>query len=1360
MKKHTKYLFLVIPLVMLTAMLFPSTAYAQDGGTSPDVPTTPTIPGTPTSTVSDTTNSSSPSTECTSPGVYGDPWFKVGVVTYYFLLNGSSCPSGSTSGVNCFISLPGVSPINDALNWINSLTGALPTDKKVYVEAGTYAGAVLVDGSGTNKVANLVGLIGHGSSDTTITGGIDIGFTKTGFTLSGFNFSGAPGIPLVYIHNNIGALTLSDLMVQNSSGDGISVNTHQGSIALSGIMSSGNTGNGASLGNNGYLTAYPVTITNSEFDNNNAASSIRGLSIDSKGAVSLNGVSASANDGGGLLINAGSISIKNSYFSNNTYTIAGADGWGARLFAGNLGAVSLDNVFANSNQEKGIGIETTGGAVTISNLEASSNFYGGLLIGSYSTLAGAVKVSNAEVNYNSSYSGATNGIGVKIYSKSNVTIDTLDAFQTNYGSNLWIDNCNWTGAKCLGTGSVVISSKKGSSFSNNGYGAGINIVSAGAVSLSDFSVYNSAAEGVRIDNTYGPSTAGVTIGSTLPGSWQNASTNNSSSNGVVIFSNGTVSVDRLQSNYNGLGGLVIGNQLSTSSPGVTVKNSSFYGNSGGSGLEVTSKGAISISNTYAAGNSDYGLLLSNTIGNAPVSILSPFSYNNNSGYNGNNAILVTSKGAITVKGVYIYNNPLTGIVLDNSYGTSAGVTMADINISQITNPSQDGISVNSHGAISLSNVGAFDTTGNGITLNNQGASIPALVNVVNTNAESNTGLGISITSKGAVTLTSIGARGNGNSGVKVDNFTGTGGVTVNGSINNFNSNAGRGLEINSKGNVLLSNIYADSNDLEGLLVNELFTGAAGNVTITSTLGTRNTITSNGFVDDTHQNNYSGLSVNAQGNIVVERTDAGWNAGFGMYLNNFGAATAKNVTVKDSLGWNNQYSGISINAKGTVTLQNARGNDNTQYLSKISMNTGIENLLNRTQDKFYFQDATGGSININVHSDVTSFCPVAELYKLDGTLIASDLNAGCIADANITTTINNTDVYYISVSSGHSYYGMYVVSLYNTPLPPSPYSGMSNGVEVYSTSSVTGLSTTGGTGNRGDDNAGYGVYVYTTGTVSIAAAGGDGNGISGVAIYNYTGSSTPVTITGGSAQNNRSSNYAIYSTGAVSISGVTGSTSSTSAGIYINNSFSTTHQPVTVTNVTTEYNYEEPGLSVSSNGNITLNGITSDNNLSGAALNNSFYSLGKITVIGTAKPNTFYGNFDGGLYVYAGGAASIDKVIAYQNTGDGIYASVGTALTLTNLKLYYNTNNGVEAVANGLVTVNNVQSIDNGSSIYNGDGIKLTLSSDPVTIANSLFIGNHGAGIEVISGSTYSLVSTSFFGNNTNGTPSIFNFWWH
>lgn len=1299
MKNYSRYLFLVIPLVMLATMIFPSHAYAQDGGTAPDVPAAPTAPGSAGSVISNPTSpsSASPSAECTSPGIYGDPWFKVGLTTYYFLPLLGTCPLGTSLGTTCFKS---PTPVQDAINWISAFGHALPTDKKIYVEAGTYSESATINGAaGNGLLASLIGVIGHGSSDTTMTGSISILNTKSGFNVSGFNLASFAA------NNNVGAINLSDLVIRSG---GIVVNSNQGAISLNNIISTGTFG--ANLGNDGYLTAYPVTITNSEFDDNYTLAGTYGLMIVTKGAVKLNGVSASGNKGTGVSISGGSsFTINNLLTSDNYFS-----GDGFSLFTNAVAPVTMTNVFSNGNYSNGLSVYSKG-AITLANIEALNNINGtGIKIGDFANPTGAVKVTNANAN--------ANGLdGLSVYSKSSITLDTVSAVHNQGGNGVYLDNClETTPGKCTGTGAVSVTSKTINNFDEN-FQSGIYIRSSGAITLSDFTAVNNQFVAVAIGNAYTGAIGGVTVKTSLPGSKNLiASTNNG---GLGIDSNGPIIVANTDSVGNrGYGASLVNYYPTLIGQPVTITNSSFDKNTVTDGLWVLSKGAISLTNVSASGNVGSGATLNNTSGTAPVSVLpgldgsmTSFSANNVNG------LKVLSKGVITIKSVQANGNVETGIFADNSAG--------------------------------LPTVG--------VTIQNA---------IVNFN-DGLTAYGMEIYSRGVIALSGLEANYNSMSGVNVDNClritdpllgeicSGSGAVNLLGGRNTFSYNGELGLHIVSKGAISVSNLNASDNIWQGVWLDNQVPGSTSNITVTAPIGSVNQVTGNGFFPN-HTTYLSGMQLNSYGNITLERTASNFNGNFGFAIFNNEAGVPRAITITDSSADDNQRHGFYINGKAGVTLKGVSA-DNNSFVSKyVSYANSVSDRLtySTSNDYYYFNGTTGDNINYSLES--SDFNVQILLVDPNGTTLRTDGGPATPSVSINYPALPLTGLYHLVVrsylSSGKGNYDL-KLWLTGSPLPSltAPYS---TGVSVNTSGDVSILST-GTTGAIGNNNANNGVEVRTSGKVTGTNVGGSYNGYSGVLMVNTTGVASSITLTGGTANNNGTYGYALETKGFLTVSNLIANAQG--RGFSLWNNGAATNLPVTATNISASNNSSD-GIYIASKGAITISNIYTNSNYTGATLQS--LSGGAISVKSASGYNKFLSNTHNGLVISTTGAVTLDKIDARNQGWNGIDIQSAGSVTLTNSNILYSGQSGILVSTNGAVLLNNVVAISNGvpglGSLFDGIRVYNHPSLKPVTITNSVFMGNARAGINVIGcgPSTLLLTNTFYFGNNTNHDTLTHNLW--
>ncbi len=276
----------------------------------------------------------------------GDPWYKVGTVTFNFVTIQAAIDSIAANG--------------------------LPSDGLIHVEAGTYTENVSVD---ADTVAILNGFKGitstvlDGAPEANLSGYIYINSVNLGFTIKGFKITATADAPYagIKVLNSVGTLKIEDVEIINSgTGMGLLIEGHTGAVILNRVKSSNNAHGGGFIGTTG-----SVTITNSTFDWNGANPSYysSGIVIDTGGSVLLDGVSASNNSGnysGLTLKTPGAITIKNSVVNNNT------NEWGIVSSDTVLSsAITLINVYANNNW-RGLGLFTRGN-ITLTGVHADEN---------------------------------------------------------------------------------------------------------------------------------------------------------------------------------------------------------------------------------------------------------------------------------------------------------------------------------------------------------------------------------------------------------------------------------------------------------------------------------------------------------------------------------------------------------------------------------------------------------------------------------------------------------------------------------------------------------------------------------------------------------------------------------------------------------------------------------------------------------------------------------------------------------------------------------------------------------------------------------------------------------------------------
>lgn len=981
---------LIAVLALLAAFVFTAPVYAQDEVPPEEVPTeevpaeelAPVLEEAAESgvTLVDETGEplALPSEEAVESLAGGDPWYKVGATTYRFLTGvfPNTCANLFPGDLNCQES---ATPIYAALTYIRTDTG-LPSDGKIYVEAGSYPDSLYVDAVTYPVYAGFKGFIGtvvDGLPATILTAGrIRVRNCTSGFTVTGFEINANSTMGGIIVHDCVGTITLQDVDVNNSnaSGNGIQILNHNGAVIINRARVDGNAGGGAIIDNR--LGTAGVTITNSSFNNNvsDAVDYVGGLSIATRGSVSLTGVTAYGNTGGqpGLFIHqSGALSIKNSVFSNNagygitnnyalaltiptanitltnvvmndntignqfytkgavSFTGVTANGNDARTFietcnqvggvcdwAGS-GTVTIKNSNFDGNSGNSYGLSVVArGAITLTNVSASnntdavSNPGGAYLDNGYSQLAVPVKVTTGWFDSNEHN-------GLTIYSKGVVTLSKISA-SNNTGSGYGVYVLNSLGT----TPGVSISgaSTAYNQFNHNGVD-GIYIYSDGAISVKYSNFIENLDDGATLYNDHPGSTGGISI--TNSNFIENGDAN------IYAYSYGPIKLSAIEANQSPTGvGARLVNTGSSSSPGVTIANANFWDNFS-TGLYVESKGNIILTNTAAwdnngAGGVD-GAYLNNSTGTGYIKVTNPKSTDLDmyAGFNNNHdrGLNMFTNGTITLTNVNMIGNWEQGMYAGLSVYPAA-VTMTNCRVDENLNA---GIVISTTGPVVISGGHANNNLGYGLRVNNSYAddALPKPVTIKNFTANGNMGYGVYVTSKGAITLSNVTADdtvGASNAAIWLENNVAgalTPAVTLSKvyAYNNIND----GVHILSNGAVKYSTGESSHNGGIGVYVENL-----GSITLSNVVGAGNVFYGAELLNST-SSTHAAISVSGSTSTLGFSN----NGSYGIRLQSMGAVTLKNLNLNGNTSWglyaNNQQAG---NGVGNFTVSNVTANNNT------------------------------------------------------------------------------------------------------------------------------------------------------------------------------------------------------------------------------------------------------------------------------------------------------------------------------------------------------------------------------------------------------------------------------------------------
>ena len=401
----------------------------------------------------------------------------------------------------------------------------------------------------------------------------------------------------------------------------------------------------------------------------------------------------------------------------------------------------------------------------------------------------------------------------------------------------------------------------------------------------------------------------------------NVSTPTSTTHGITVTTSGTsasgdvgaIHLDHVTSNNStGHGALLSNHSAAANNGNITVTASTFNGNSG-NGLVVNSNGTITLHNVTANTNGANGASLNDSNGTGAIALTGTNVFNGNtlSGLRAVSTSDITSTTSLTADG-----NGMYGAFLNNSSGTGK-VTLSGTN--SFNNNTLDGLRVFSTSHITGSGSLTADANGQyGVFLNNTSGtgSISLAGTITLTN---NTTDGLRALSNADISIAAtLTATKNNRYGVFLNNSTGTGNIAFTGT-NTFSGNANDGLRALSAGNITsTTGLTASNNDRYGVYLDN--TTGTGSIRLAGT----NTFSSNSL---------SGLSLLSDGaislaNLSAHNNGSSGNPGFryGVYVDN--RTGTAGVTIGGSNDFSGNYStGLVVLTHGAIVANDLTASDN-------------------------------------------------------------------------------------------------------------------------------------------------------------------------------------------------------------------------------------------------------------------------------------------------------------------------------------------------------------------------------------------------------------------------------------------------
>ncbi len=504
-------------------------------------------------------------------------------------------------------------------------------------------------------------------------------------------------------------------------------------------------------------------------------------------------------------------------------------------------------------------------------------------------------------------------------------------------------------------------------------GPGIRITNHnGLVTLKNVDSSGNGGGGAFINNSSG--TSGVTV--------TNSSLNDNSgnsglypANGLHILTKGSITINGVSISRNH--GLDPGLWIEGGTT-VTIKSSEFNNNTGGKAIEVLgingnitltnvyadynyaginlgTKGNITLTNVESSGNDYWGANLdtcggtpcTNTTGTGKIILKdSKFEMNSDNGGTGSQAgLIVKARGSISLTNISAYRNGFPGsraaaAYLDNSQANLVSAVTVINSIFDASHANTTQLEIHSKGLITLDRVSSSASDASpGVLLDNYLGTAGVTIKGISTtwsHFDKNSGDGLSISTKGNISLTFMTAWDNTGYGFNYLNNTTLNNITINNGM--FDSNGNRGLSLNVLGTISLSNINANGNvGIGASLVNNL-ASSPKNVTIKNGTFMGNT-TGSGI----------GLYIYTKGVVNASNIYASGNASYGAYIDQFPSSGGATPTYPAAVVNNGYFSsnaniGLYIGGRGPITVSNITADSNTTYGTYLLNYVGNVSLL--------------------------------------------------------------------------------------------------------------------------------------------------------------------------------------------------------------------------------------------------------------------------------------------------------------------------------------------------------------------------------------------------------------------------------
>ncbi|MCA2000736.1 MAG: hypothetical protein LDL51_02600 [Chloroflexi bacterium] len=1284
---------------------------------------------------------------------------------------GKSKFNNNAAGAGLVVFSKGAVTLNDVIANQNSLHGAYIDNRGAATPMAVTINNSVFNGNARNLNASStdMGLVVYSKGAITISnltannnGNSDADIDDGGVWLE--NTAGTAGVTLTGVN----------IVSDNEWGLGIFTN---GAVTLYNMVNNGNA-NGSGLyidncGWSGTSCANPASAAVSILGKNEFKFNSRGVYIRTNGAITLNNVTATFNQGNGA-------------------ESGGAFLWNAQSPISAGVTLTGVNVFSN-NGMTGLRVDSKG-VVTLNNVTASENGfynsgsdaylgYGAYIDNTYAATPKAVTLLGTNGFYNNA------NAGLVVFSKGAIRTNNLSANWNNWNHSAdtnpadstrditggaHLDNClPDSSGHCTTALTSSITLTGINNFNGNGWGSGLYASSLGAISVSSLTANDNGGNGAILDNNWdywNPLLSAYKLpysGVTITGYGQ---ASNNGNRGIGIFSTGAILTYNLTAQNNLDDGAFIYNAADAASPrAVTLGGTNLFESNANRGLHIRSYGAVTANNITAQGNGANGAFINNCGWDGSICAAAVFSAVNLTGSNtfnsnGLHGLEVHSKGVITVNNVQANGNSGNGALLDNQEtGATGGVNVRNTSAyyPEFSSNQQDGLAVFSNGSILVMDLDAYQNGGYGVFLDNANGGGTGNVNLGTSRARwinalsNNFYSGLEIYTNGVVTLINIQANNNGGDNgvdpvygygacVRNDSASAPKGVTLLGR-GEFYNNASGGLYVYSKGAILLANIDAGDNGHRagsgnGAYLNNTAAATPQAVTLTG---------SNNF----NNNKSGGLEVLSNGVIKANNVDSSAN-NFGVLLDNHNSSAAVGVYITGGV-WtsNNALYGMNIQSKGAISIVVsdawAGGNGGYGWDLDNSFSGAVGGVtLSSPNIDWAFDFWNNGAYGLWVRSLGNIYVAGLDSDSNGGFgTILDNAFPGATGSVTLLAPAVGNNSFYHNGSDGLRVYSNRAITVGGLQANENNGAGavLNN---RYSGAALPQNVTLTGTNNFHMNRA-SGLEVLSYGAILLNNVTANGNGTNhipgtGWGVYavncdydamsgTCSGAALPkgVTLSGvNNFQNNYQDGLFIRSLGAIFLS-KTEASNNRIDGAYIENGWGVRHANVTISGYGTFNGNGIRGLVVYTNGTVVIANLdASGNGATGAeiaAVDNNF-SAANVTLSGS---NSFWGNGGDGLYIVNDGYIYLNNVTSNNNGGRGAYLdnrSTGWWLPLPAVRLNLtgvntfngNNGNGLEFRAYGNVNMTKVAADNNG-----GNGVLGDTTSGNITLSCGSMNGNRG-----------------------------------